>query len=82
MGVVLWEWCWNGVGNTNPSVGSEHCFRLSMSTDDSILQGIAELLRCYICMEGLKDTTLCPHCCKLVCFNCVTVSHSIALVCD
>lgn len=51
-------------------------------TGPSFLQGIAELLRCYICMEGLKDTTLCPHCCKLVCFNCVTVSYSIPRVCE
>lgn len=39
------------------------------------LQGISELLRCYICMERLSDATICPHCSKLGCFSCIQVNN-------
>lgn len=35
------------------------------------MEGIAELLRCYICMEGLTEATICPHCSKLGCYACI-----------
>ncbi|XP_063809978.1 E3 ubiquitin-protein ligase TRIM37 isoform X3 [Pseudophryne corroboree] len=34
-------------------------------------RGIAEVFRCFICMEKLRDARLCPHCSKLCCFSCI-----------
>ncbi|MBN3325414.1 TRI37 ligase, partial [Atractosteus spatula] len=34
-------------------------------------QSIAEVFRCFICMEKLRDARLCPHCSKLCCFSCI-----------
>uniref|UniRef100_G1RAZ2 Tripartite motif containing 37 n=1 Tax=Nomascus leucogenys TaxID=61853 RepID=G1RAZ2_NOMLE len=34
-------------------------------------QIIAEVFRCFICMEKLRDARLCPHCSKLCCFSCI-----------
>lgn len=39
-----------------------------------LLQSIAEVFRCFICMEKLRDARLCPHCSKLCCFSCIRVS--------
>lgn len=36
-------------------------------------QSIAEVFRCFICMEKLRDARLCPHCSKLCCFSCIRV---------
>lgn len=38
------------------------------------VQSIAEVFRCFICMEKLRDARLCPHCSKLCCFSCIRVS--------
>lgn len=35
------------------------------------LQTLAEVFRCFICMEKLVDAHLCPHCSKLCCYACV-----------
>lgn len=40
------------------------------------VQSIAEVFRCFICMEKLRDARLCPHCSKLCCFSCIRVSRS------
>ncbi|KAI8502867.1 Tripartite motif containing 37 [Branchiostoma belcheri] len=32
---------------------------------------LAEVFRCFICMEKLRDARLCPHCSKLCCFMCI-----------
>lgn len=37
-------------------------------------QSLAEVFRCFICMEKLRDARLCPHCSKLCCFACIRVS--------
>ena len=37
-------------------------------------QSLAEVFRCFICMEKLRDARLCPHCSKLCCFMCIRVS--------
>ncbi|XP_074079696.1 E3 ubiquitin-protein ligase TRIM37 isoform X7 [Macrotis lagotis] len=34
-------------------------------------ESIAEVFRCFICMEKLRDARLCPHCSKLCCFSCI-----------
>uniref|UniRef100_A0A9J7XU67 Tripartite motif containing 37 n=1 Tax=Cyprinus carpio carpio TaxID=630221 RepID=A0A9J7XU67_CYPCA len=34
-------------------------------------RSIAEVFRCFICMEKLRDARLCPHCSKLCCFSCI-----------
>uniref|UniRef100_A0A8C5GQQ5 Tripartite motif containing 37 n=1 Tax=Gouania willdenowi TaxID=441366 RepID=A0A8C5GQQ5_GOUWI len=36
-----------------------------------VTQSIAEVFRCFICMEKLRDARLCPHCSKLCCFSCI-----------
>uniref|UniRef100_A0A9J7YXA4 Tripartite motif containing 37 n=1 Tax=Cyprinus carpio carpio TaxID=630221 RepID=A0A9J7YXA4_CYPCA len=35
------------------------------------MDSIAEVFRCFICMEKLRDARLCPHCSKLCCFSCI-----------
>ena len=37
-------------------------------------QSLAEVFRCFICMEKLRDARLCPHCSKMCCFLCIRVS--------
>uniref|UniRef100_A0A8C7JRX6 Tripartite motif containing 37 n=1 Tax=Oncorhynchus kisutch TaxID=8019 RepID=A0A8C7JRX6_ONCKI len=37
----------------------------------SLELSIAEVFRCFICMEKLRDARLCPHCSKLCCFSCI-----------
>lgn len=34
-------------------------------------QTLAEVFRCFICMEKLRDAHLCPHCSKLCCYTCI-----------
>ncbi|CAN7984830.1 unnamed protein product, partial [Ixodes hexagonus] len=34
-------------------------------------QSLAEVFRCFICMERLRDAHLCPHCSKLCCYACI-----------
>lgn len=34
-------------------------------------QTLAEVFRCFICMEKLRDAHLCPHCSKLCCYVCI-----------
>ena len=34
-------------------------------------QGLADVFRCFICMDKLRDARLCPHCSKLCCFACI-----------
>uniref|UniRef100_A0A673WQE4 Tripartite motif containing 37 n=1 Tax=Salmo trutta TaxID=8032 RepID=A0A673WQE4_SALTR len=38
---------------------------------DGSTPDIAEVFRCFICMEKLRDARLCPHCSKLCCFSCI-----------
>lgn len=35
------------------------------------VESLAEVFRCFICMEKLKDAHLCPHCSKLCCYTCI-----------
>lgn len=35
------------------------------------MESLAEVFRCFICMEKLRDARLCPHCSKLCCFLCI-----------
>ncbi|KAI2659717.1 E3 ubiquitin-protein ligase TRIM37 [Labeo rohita] len=39
--------------------------------DEQSVESIAEVFRCFICMEKLRDARLCPHCSKLCCFSCI-----------
>ncbi|KAK4322301.1 hypothetical protein Pmani_006944 [Petrolisthes manimaculis] len=36
-----------------------------------MLESLAEVFRCFICMEKLQDAHLCPHCSKLCCYLCI-----------
>ncbi|XP_044734423.1 E3 ubiquitin-protein ligase TRIM37-like [Chrysoperla carnea] len=40
-------------------------------TDDHSVETLAEVFRCFICMEKLRDAHLCPHCSKLCCYVCI-----------
>ncbi|KAF7995109.1 hypothetical protein HCN44_004581 [Aphidius gifuensis] len=39
--------------------------------DEYSVETLAEVFRCFICMEKLRDAHLCPHCSKLCCYNCI-----------
>ncbi|CAH0692527.1 unnamed protein product [Chilo suppressalis] len=39
--------------------------------EEQIVETLAEVFRCFICMEKLVDAHLCPHCSKLCCYACV-----------
>ncbi|XP_066995778.2 uncharacterized protein [Anabrus simplex] len=39
--------------------------------DDQSVETLAEVFRCFICMEKLQDAHLCPHCSKLCCYICI-----------
>lgn len=39
--------------------------------DDHSVESLAEVFRCFICMEKLRDAHLCPHCSKLCCYLCI-----------
>ncbi|KFM80294.1 E3 ubiquitin-protein ligase TRIM37, partial [Stegodyphus mimosarum] len=39
--------------------------------DEHSVESLAEVFRCFICMEKLKDAHLCPHCSKLCCYTCI-----------
>uniref|UniRef100_A0A8C0BEB1 Tripartite motif containing 37 n=1 Tax=Buteo japonicus TaxID=224669 RepID=A0A8C0BEB1_9AVES len=45
-----------------------------VDTESKRSLSIAEVFRCFICMEKLRDARLCPHCSKLCCFSCIRVS--------
>uniref|UniRef100_A0A7N9ANM9 Tripartite motif containing 37 n=1 Tax=Mastacembelus armatus TaxID=205130 RepID=A0A7N9ANM9_9TELE len=49
--------------------------------DEQSVESIAEVFRCFICMEKLRDARLCPHCSKLCCFSCIRVSVWYKIVC-
>jgi len=35
------------------------------------MESLAEVFRCFICMEKLRNAHLCPHCSKLCCYMCI-----------
>ena len=39
--------------------------------EEPSVESLAEVFRCFICMEKLRDARLCPHCSKLCCFICI-----------
>lgn len=39
--------------------------------EDHGVESLAEVFRCFICMERLRDAHLCPHCSKLCCYACI-----------
>ncbi|XP_072375784.1 E3 ubiquitin-protein ligase TRIM37-like, partial [Diabrotica undecimpunctata] len=48
---------------TRNKVGTKH--------DEHSVETLAEVFRCFICMEKLRDAHLCPHCSKLCCYVCI-----------
>ncbi|GFO08938.1 E3 ubiquitin-protein ligase trim37 [Plakobranchus ocellatus] len=45
--------------------------RMIRGSDLVLAKSLAEVFRCFICMEKLRDARLCPHCSKLCCFPCI-----------
>lgn len=39
--------------------------------EENTVECLAEVFRCFICMEKLRDARLCPHCSKLCCLTCI-----------
>jgi len=39
--------------------------------DEPTMESLAEVFRCFICMEKLRNAHLCPHCSKLCCYMCI-----------
>lgn len=39
--------------------------------EEHTVESLAEVFRCFICMEKLRDARLCPHCSKLCCLSCI-----------
>ncbi|XP_018394310.1 PREDICTED: uncharacterized protein LOC108773090 [Cyphomyrmex costatus] len=52
------------MASRDPSVSSK-------IADDHSVETLAEVFRCFICMEKLRDAHLCPHCSKLCCYTCI-----------
>eukprot|EP00794_Sanderia_malayensis_P014324 gene14324-15813_t len=41
------------------------------ANNPATMENLAEMFRCFICMERVRDARLCPHCSKLCCFICI-----------
>ena len=39
--------------------------------EDSTVESLSDVFRCFICMEKLQNAHLCPHCSKLCCYVCI-----------
>ncbi|XP_011503781.1 PREDICTED: E3 ubiquitin-protein ligase TRIM37-like [Ceratosolen solmsi marchali] len=52
-------------------MGSQEVQMSSKNADEHSVDTLAEVFRCFICMEKLKDAHLCPHCSKLCCYICI-----------
>lgn len=39
--------------------------------EDSTVESLSDVFRCFICMEKLRNAHLCPHCSKLCCYLCI-----------
>ncbi|XP_026831240.1 uncharacterized protein LOC105284425 isoform X2 [Ooceraea biroi] len=52
------------MANRDPPISSK-------TADDHSVETLAEVFRCFICMEKLRDAHLCPHCSKLCCYTCI-----------
>nr|CAD7452564.1 unnamed protein product [Timema tahoe] len=45
--------------------------KFNTNPDEHSVETLAEVFRCFICMEKLRDAHLCPHCSKLCCYVCI-----------
>ena len=44
---------------------------MNVNMGTGTMDHLAEMFRCFICMERVKDARICPHCSKLCCFACI-----------
>jgi len=42
-----------------------------LNLEESSVETIAEVFKCFICMEKLRNARLCPKCSKLCCYACI-----------
>lgn len=42
-----------------------------MNLEESSVETIVEVFKCFICMEKLRNARLCPKCSKLCCYHCI-----------
>nr|CAD7400489.1 unnamed protein product [Timema cristinae] len=52
-------------------MGPDELAMIIPSTEKGEGKTLAEVFRCFICMEKLRDAHLCPHCSKLCCYVCI-----------
>ncbi|XP_051167987.1 E3 ubiquitin-protein ligase TRIM37-like [Leptopilina boulardi] len=52
-------------------MANRETFINSKTSEDHSVETLAEVFRCFICMEKLRDAHLCPHCSKLCCYTCI-----------
>lgn len=52
-------------------MSNRETFINSKTSEDHSVETLAEVFRCFICMEKLRDAHLCPHCSKLCCYTCI-----------
>jgi len=53
------------------STSSEMARREEREHNPHTVESLAEVFRCFICMEKLRNAHLCPHCSKLCCYMCI-----------
>ncbi|XP_066146031.1 E3 ubiquitin-protein ligase TRIM37 isoform X3 [Euwallacea fornicatus] len=56
---------------TVPIKGPPFVEQLKKNSSCQLITTLAEVFRCFICMEKLRDAHLCPHCSKLCCYVCI-----------
>lgn len=44
---------------------------MNVGMGSGTMEHLAEMFRCFICMERVKDARICPHCSKLCCYACI-----------
>ena len=55
----------------NASAASSSAAHAHRSNEDSTVESLSDVFRCFICMEKLQNAHLCPHCSKLCCYLCI-----------
>lgn len=63
--------CSSGPSGTSSSGSNEVARREERDRNPHTVESLAEVFRCFICMEKLRNAHLCPHCSKLCCYMCI-----------
>lgn len=44
---------------------------IANTNGSTCVESLADVFRCFICLEKVRDARLCPHCSKLCCYPCI-----------